>query len=255
MAKDNNKKDSKPSFKSRLAGMTGMNHDLADTVVNFFIPEAIDVILALFPDTWFNNIFAKRQLLWKYGGLVMGFLIRKYTNLSNMADEVVTEVSREIVQGVERRIVQKGGKVGSQSGEFTPSAKDRDDLTKIMSVIAASDLIKEDPNVKPWDEFNKLKTYFTDLKPKQKERFMKVFAETSPLDFIKFISMEEASRESFLDFFFKQPEVPEKNYLKEYYGKAKTFVKTNAQKIDNTLAEGQPLGNALRDLFRIPNSN
>lgn len=248
------KKDPKPTFKDKLIKMD-VGENTAEMLVNFVIPEAIDIIMGIFPSEVFENVFIRRKMLWKYGGLVLGWLFRLLTNVPKLVDEVVTEVSREIVQGVERRM-NKDGLSEPSSDEGSPrTKKEKDDFSKIVKMIASAKILNEDDNVKVWDEFIKLKTYFTNLNPKEKIRFAKFFSELSPVDYLGFISMGEAERSDFLNFFFNQPEVPHKNYLKEYYEKAKTFVKTNAKKFDDTLAKDQPLGIAIRNLLRIPNSN
>ncbi len=253
---DKKPKDPKAVFKKKLVDQFAVPNDLAETLVSQVVPDAVEWVLEQLPISLFENVFQKRQILWKFGGMALGYIIRLRTNLPPLADQVITEVGKEISEKIEVVALKRSGKTSDADGKVSPmSAKEKDDFIKIVKTIATSDVLNEDQNVKVWESFNSLKTYYTALKLKEQKRFIKLLAEFNAIDYLSFVKMPVTDRDEFLNFFFNQEEVPEKNYLKEYYEKAKTFVKTNAQKVDNTLATDQPLGKALRNLFRIPNSN
>ncbi len=261
---DNNQKQKKTkdpavpksNIREKLTALVGK--DLADTLVTQIIPESVRIGLSMFPDSWFEEIFAKRQLLWKIAPVALGLAVRTFTNLPKLADEVITEVAREISQQIEFLVLKKSkdGKVGPDGKKLSEADKKTIDAVEVTKIISAAQFINNKPGFNGWAEFRKLKTYYATLSKSDKERFLSMFSEMSPIDYIGFMTMTDTERDEFLSFFLKLPvEASKIDVVKAWLKKTKGHISVVAKKVDDTLAKDQPLGIAIRNLFRIPNSN
>jgi hypothetical protein len=181
------------SFFSWVSDLIGK--DQAKLLRTYIIPNVVHGFLRLFPDKWFDKIFADNTFLWKVIPMLGAFIYMKATNADDASDDTMNEVAREISQNIEIIRLQRQGK----NAKVPTPATDEEikAAVKTMKAILRAergDIYKLITQLKDIDEISGGK----------RAAFMELILNLSPAQIKKFVAMDKTKKKELFDYLFPQ---------------------------------------------------
>lgn len=183
-----------------MAENKSLGSDLKTTAVTRMIRKAISGSVKLIPNEFYRKYIGKHsQAL----GVILpgiGILIKQLTNLSDKADDFVTECFEELTQGLDIRNIEDKNIKGDSKNPASP-----DNVKKIIRALLS--IKKSGKDIESL--VKKINEILTKLDDVGYENFVTMIAGLSSEELVDFLNLTDEEKDGFIKTFFSM--IPEKS--------------------------------------------